>query len=188
MPSSRANLLRLCVVWVVFVTACGAGDERASTHASDGAPPTSEGGEVASERPSAIAIGSPTVVPTGPDTQPIQPSEVPTPIEGVLGNQWQCTGEVDASRMQAQLDAAAADFRECFVNEMVAGRLSQVDVQLLARVDKSGSVTDHVVRSEPRLAGSISCAERVLRALKLVRPRGGNCVVLDYPLRFSIRY
>lgn len=126
--------------------------------------------------------------PNDPDTQPVQPEEVPTPIDGVLGNQWQCAGEVEASRLQAQLDAAAADFRSCFVETMINEQIKQIDIRLLARVDKRGRVTDHVVRSTPPLEEPIACAANVLRGLKLVKPRGGDCMVIDYPLRFSISY
>lgn len=129
--------------------------------------------------------------PNEAETQPVQPTQpeaVPTPIDGVLGNQWQCSGEVDAARLQTQLDAAAADFRTCFVDAMVSQKITKVDVQLIARVNKSGKVTDHVVRSEPQLDDSLACAANVLRGLSMVRPRGGDCFVLDYPLRFKISY
>ena len=117
--------------------------------------------------------------------KPVQANDVPID-EGVLGVQWQCTGEVDAPRLQAELDATASDFQACFVDTMLAQGVNRIELRILARVGRGGAVTDHVVRSVPALAGPIGCAGRVVQERKLPRPRRGACYVVDYPLRFSI--
>ena len=147
------------------------------------------------ETPAARTSGSELVVPeseaASAQPEPAAPTASeppPQPVSaGVLGNQWQCSGYLDAAKAQRVLDAAAPKFQQCFAPRMIEADIAKVELRVVARVGKRGSITDQLLSSQPTLSAGLSCAKKVVEGLSLPRPRGGDCVVLDYPLRFRIR-
>lgn len=101
------------------------------------------------------------------------------------GGNWNCTGQLDASRAQAALAQSNLQFRNCYERRLKVNNTLEGRVNVQMRVTSNGSVDAVSVGGSLRDSEVLSCVRNIARRIQFPPVTGGRCATVAAPFNFT---
>jgi hypothetical protein len=138
------------------------------------------------ERPTALAdnvmeIPDPVVDAGAP---PVVQEPVKKPVRQVMGDPWECAGDMAAKDIQKVLNESQTAIRSCYERKLRNDNALQGNLKLQVKIGNDGAV------AATRVAGTLNdkevraCIQGIAKRWSFPTPEGGSCAVFDAPYNF----
>ena len=101
------------------------------------------------------------------------------------GGNWDCAGNIEASKIQAFVGEHRTDVRACYERKLKQNTNLQGSVNVMLKVGNNGSIAASQVSGSLKDNDVFSCVRSVVERWHLPAPEGGQCAVVRVPFNFT---